>query len=297
VGRRRSEIAPQAKKPRSVLPVPPRSGSCHLLVWRRELARDVRGGEGEGEHEADLHAEGGEPQRELEALWGVERRATGNNTVRPVATCSMIWAMQLHRRAAREGAKDGPTAHRARNRRHDGARSLFGRRAEHEPRLASDQRGNPGGGARRLGRLPASGRDRYVHAGDGASTPRYLLSRHFGRRDLGTGVRGWASCDHKPTCEATLGVVEDAGFEGSRGLKFHVGRPSLDRGSPGRGRKARVGWRAVDGSPIYQCPCPAGAPAYGHDPEVAVQRALRCASHGEPTPARVGSVLADRHTR
>jgi hypothetical protein len=31
----------------------------------------------------------------------------------------------------------------------------------------------------------------------------------------------WASCDVKPECQATFGVVERAGSEGNRALKFH----------------------------------------------------------------------------
>jgi hypothetical protein len=55
---------------------------------------------------------------------------------------------------------------------------------------------------------------------DGSRTPWYQLGR-FGAPRFWDGGGGWAVCDAKPTCVATLGVVDGAGLEGDRGLRFH----------------------------------------------------------------------------
>jgi hypothetical protein len=39
--------------------------------------------------------------------------------------------------------------------------------------------------------------------------------------EAGTGAQGWESCDQKPTCKVKVGAEQEAGMNGSNGLRFH----------------------------------------------------------------------------
>ena len=114
---------------------------------------------------------------------------------------------------------------------------------------------------------------------DGAHIkPRNVGTGRTGRLDYWDGGRGWAGCNRKPTCVASLEAATGAGLHGGKGLKFHGEGP---------------GWIGAGWSWFGWYPPTAGSDLSSFDRLVFEIRVEGTAPRSRPRPGEAGDVPSD----